>query len=150
VVAARVSHTDPSPVSHAIEEHAISDDLSGVKVLAVDDDADSLGVIKRVLSSRQAEVQAVSSVAEALKLFATFAPDIVLSDIGMPERDGYDLIRSLRAMPSGKSVPAAALTALARSEDRMRALNAGYQTHVSKPVAPAELIAVVRSLVSLR
>jgi CheY-like chemotaxis protein len=109
-----------------------------------------LGVVKRVLTSRKAEVQTASSVAEALELFKADRPDIVLSDIGMPERDGYELIRTLRTLPSGKNVPAAALTALARSEDRMRALNAGYQAHVSKPVAPAELIAVVRSLVSLR
>lgn len=152
VVVSRTSHaeTAPSAAAHGTEEFPISDDLTGIKVLAVDDDVDSLGVIKRVLTSRKADVQTASSVAEAVTLFNARRPDIVLSDIGMPDQDGYELIRSLRALPSGKTVPAAALTALARSEDRMRALNAGYQAHVSKPVAPAELIAVVRSLVSLR
>jgi CheY-like chemotaxis protein len=151
VVVSRTAHADHVPSApHETEDLTISDDLTGIKVLAVDDDVDSLGVIKRVLTSRKADVQTASSVAEALILFNTRRPDIVLSDIGMPDRDGYELIRSLRALPTGKAVPAAALTALARSEDRMRALNAGYQAHVSKPVAPAELIAVVRSLVSLR
>ncbi|HEY4246572.1 MAG TPA: PAS domain S-box protein [Lacunisphaera sp.] len=140
----------PHATAPATDEHAASENLAGIKVLAVDDDADSLGVVQRVLSSRNAEVKTASSVGDALTIFRTFHPDIVLSDIGMPGRDGYDFIRTLRATPDGKSIPAAALTALARSEDRMRALNAGYQTHVSKPVAPAELIAVVRSLVSLR
>jgi CheY-like chemotaxis protein len=152
VVVSRSSHVDRAAVGAPPEtaDVAGSDDLTGVKVLAIDDDVDSLGVIKRVLTSRRADVQTASSVAEALVLFNASRPDIILSDIGMPDRDGYELIRSLRALPSGKTVPAAALTALARSEDRMRALNAGYQAHVSKPVAPAELIAVVRSLVSLR
>jgi PAS domain S-box-containing protein len=152
VVVSRTADADrPSNGSpHGADDFPISDDLTGIKVLAVDDDVDSLAVVKRVLTSRKAEVQTASSVAEALTLFNASRPDIVLSDIGMPDRDGYELIRSLRALSAGKTVPAAALTALARSEDRMRALNAGYQAHVSKPVAPAELIAVVRSLVSLR
>jgi CheY-like chemotaxis protein len=87
---------------------------------------------------------------EALAIFPSFHPDIVLSDIGMPIHDGYELIRRLRQLPGGSRVPAAALTALARSEDRMRALQAGYQTHMSKPVTPAEVVAVVRSLASLQ
>jgi PAS domain S-box-containing protein len=151
VQVARSLHPEPTS-PHApdgITGSAIEENLGGVKVLAVDDDSDSLSVVRRVLTTRGAEVQTASSVAEALERFASSTPDIVLSDIGMPNRDGYDLIRCLRTLPNGKSVPAAALTALARSEDRMRALNAGYQTHITKPVAPAELIAVVRSLVLL-
>ncbi len=75
-------------------------------------------------------------------------PDVIISDIGMPEEDGYSLIRKLRALPRdhGGSVPAAALTAYARSEDRVKAIAAGYQTHITKPVEPAELVAVVASL----
>lgn len=150
VVIARSSQDAPTPLLNAAaHDPAAAEELAGIKVLAVDDDADSLGVVKRVLSGRKAEVQTATSVAEALKIFPTFNPDIVLSDIGMPERDGYDLIRCLRNLPGGKTVPAAALTALARSEDRMRALQAGFQTHIAKPVAPAELVAVVKSLVSL-
>jgi PAS domain S-box-containing protein len=124
-------------------------DLGGIKVLVVDDDRDSLGVVKRILSRRNAEVYTSSSVNEAMTLFAKFNPDVVLSDIGMPENDGYELIRRIRQHPSGATTPAAALTALARSEDRTRALTAGFQSHLSKPVAAAEIIAMVRSLASV-
>lgn len=78
--------------------------------------------------------------------WGTFSPDVVLSDIGMPKRDGYDFIRRLREHSSLAGVPAVALTALARAEDRTRALNAGFQAHLAKPVAAAELVAIVRSL----
>jgi CheY-like chemotaxis protein len=74
---------------------------------------------------------------------------VVLSDIGMPGQDGYALMNRLRQLPHGATVPAAALTALARSDDRMRALRAGFQTHVAKPVAAAEIVAIVHSLASL-
>lgn len=124
-------------------------DLEGVKVLAVDDDRDSLELLRRILSARKADIRTAASVAQALDVFREFQPDVLLSDIGMPDADGYDLIRQIRRLPHGASVPAAALTALARSEDRMRALQAGFQTHVAKPVAAAELVAVVRSLASL-
>ena len=87
---------------------------------------------------------------EALEVFRQFSPDVVLSDIGMPDHDGYELISRLRALPRGQSVPAVALTALARSEDRTRALRAGFQMHVPKPVDFAELVAVVQNLASLR
>ncbi|HYC71675.1 MAG TPA: PAS domain S-box protein [Opitutaceae bacterium] len=125
-------------------------DLGGVKVLAVDDDRDSLELLRRILAARNADIRTAASVAQALDIFREFHPDVVLSDIGMPDADGYDLIRRIRGLPRGESVPAAALTALARAEDRMRALQAGYQTHVAKPVAAAEIVAVVRSLASLR
>jgi PAS domain S-box-containing protein len=121
-------------------------DLQGIKVLAVDDDKDSLEVLKRILSRRNAEVQTASSTYEAMEKFVSFLPDVVLSDIGMPGRDGYDLIRLIRQHPAGANTPAAALTALARSEDRTRALTAGFQSHVAKPVAAAEIVAMVRSL----
>jgi CheY-like chemotaxis protein len=80
----------------------------------------------------------------------TFTPDVILSDIGMPHQDGYDFIRQLRERPLFAGIPAVALTALARVEDRTRALNAGYQSHVAKPLAAAEVVAVVRSLGRLR
>jgi CheY-like chemotaxis protein len=94
-------------------------------------------------------VTAVGSGAEAFSSFTTSPPDVVVSDIEMPEENGYDLIRRLRGLPAerGGSIPAAALTAYARAEDRLRALRAGFQHHVSKPVQPAELVAVVASLV---
>ncbi|HYD82492.1 MAG TPA: response regulator, partial [Opitutus sp.] len=127
-----------------------AENLAGIKVLVVDDDADSLDVVRRILTRRNAEVQTAASVQQALEILAPFGPDVILSDIGMPVHDGYELIRRVRESVSGRTIPAAALTALARSEDRMHALQAGFQTHVAKPVAPAELIAVVRSLAGLR
>ena len=137
------------PVGDGMEAGA-TEELAGIKVLAVDDDRDSLDVIKRILSNRHARVETANSVEEALALFSVFRPHVILSDIGMPGRDGYELVRSIRDLPGGASVPAAALTALARMEDRMRALRAGFQTHLSKPVAPLELVAVVRSLAALQ
>jgi len=87
---------------------------------------------------------------EGLREFTQFAPSVVLSDIGMPEHDGYELITRLRKFPGGRTVPAVALTALARSEDRTRALRAGFQLHVAKPVDFTELVAVVQNLAALR
>jgi PAS domain S-box-containing protein len=139
-----------SPIPTAADPSAAAlADLHGIKVMAVDDDQDSLQVIKRILLSRNAEVQTATSVPEAVALFSKFSPDVLLSDIGMPGQDGYELIRQIRELPGGRSVPAAALTALARSEDRTRALTAGFQSHISKPVAAAEVVAMVRSLANL-
>jgi CheY-like chemotaxis protein len=99
-----------------------------------------------VLEDCGAEVAPASSVAEALKLVEKFDPDVVVSDVGMPDQDGYEFIRLVRAQRSPSQLPAAALTAFARAEDRRRALLAGFQTHVVKPVDPDELVAVVASL----
>ena len=126
-----------------------AEDLAGTKVLVVDDDKDSLHVVTRILENRHAEVRVAASVDDALDVLQSFRPDVILSDIGMPVRDGYELIQRVRQIEGGRTIPAAALTALARSEDRMRALKAGFQTHVTKPVVPAELVAVVRSLATL-
>jgi PAS domain S-box-containing protein len=124
--------------------------LNGIRVLTVDDEPDSLRIVARILESRGAVVHAVRSASEALAVIAQDRPDVLISDIGMPEQDGYELIRSVRAQPHLHSLPAVALTALARTEDRTRALLAGFQTHVPKPVEANELVAVVASLVSLR
>jgi PAS domain S-box-containing protein len=123
-------------------------DLSGLRVLLVDDEADSLEFLSISLTGCGAEVRAVSSVAEALAALAEFRPDVLISDIGMPHEDGYTLMRKVRALgpEHGGLTPAAAVTAYARTEDRMRALLAGFQTHIAKPVEPAELAAVVASL----
>jgi PAS domain S-box-containing protein len=141
---------DESQRNVAVEEAAIEADLKGVKVLVVDDEADSAGIVKRILGRSGADVRTSSSMEEGLTEFARFAPHVVLSDIGMPGHDGYELIARLRALPGGRTVPAVALTALARSEDRTRALRAGFQLHVPKPVDSAELIAVVQNLAALR
>lgn len=133
-----------------IDESVIEADLSGINLLVVDDDPDSGATISKILERRGAAVRTASSMQEALTLFGEAVPDVLLSDIGMPGHDGYELIERVRAQPSGRSVPAVALTALARSEDRTRALRAGFQMHVAKPVDAAELIAVVRNLANLR
>ena len=120
--------------------------LAGVKVLVVDDELDARQVIRRVLVDCKASVALAASVAEAWTQIELDRPDVIVSDIGMPEQDGYELIRLVRASFSAKQIPAAALTAFARADDRKRALLAGFQTHIAKPVDPAELKAAVASL----
>lgn len=122
--------------------------LRELRVLVLDDEEDAREVVRRLLEDAGAVVTAASSVHEALeRLAGGFAPDVIVSDIGLPDRDGYDFIRSVRRMsPPLSTVPAAALTALARLEDRKRALLSGFQTHLAKPVDPAELVATVASL----
>jgi PAS domain S-box-containing protein len=126
-----------------------ADRLDGLKVLVVDDEPDTRELLKVGLGRCGAEVTLAGSAAEALEAMPTAAPDLLVSDIGMPGEDGYELIRRVRALPdeSGGRVPAIALTAYARVEDRMQALRAGYQMHVPKPVEMAELVAVAASLV---
>ena len=125
-------------------------DLMGVNVLAVDDDADSLDVIRRILEGHGAEVRTAGSMAEALAEFDRAAPHVIISDIGMPDHDGYELMARLREKPACRGIPAVALTALARPEDRTRALRAGFQMHLAKPTDSEELVAIVQNLAALR
>jgi signal transduction histidine kinase/CheY-like chemotaxis protein len=118
--------------------------LSGLKVLIVDDEPDSRDLVRRYLTECGATSALAASAAEAQSLLLTFRPDVIISDIGMPERDGYDFMREVRTQ--GCKTPAIALTAFARAEDRIRSIQSGYQTHLPKPVEPAELLAVVASL----
>jgi signal transduction histidine kinase/ActR/RegA family two-component response regulator len=122
--------------------------LAGLRVLVVDDEADTRGLLRKVLEGCDSEVMTAGSVAEAVEAFIEWNPDVLISDIGMPGEDGYELIGKLRAMEAGvaRRIPAIALTAYARVEDRVRALTAGFQVHVPKPIEPAELVAVVASL----
>ena len=122
--------------------------LRGLSVVVVDDDADTRDLVQLVLRQRGAEVLTAGSVEEALSVIRSRRPDILLSDIAMPGADGYELIRRVRALSpaQGGQIKAAALTAYARTEDRLRALWAGFQTHVPKPIQPNELAAVVASL----
>ena len=122
--------------------------LLGTKVLVVDDDADARELLRSILAQSGASVRTAGSTAEALQQFDARRPDVLVSDIGMPDRDGYDLIRHIRARSSesGGHVPALALTAFARSDDRRRAIGAGFHMHLAKPVEPAELVTVVSSL----
>ena len=123
-------------------------DLEGLRVLIVDDEPDARELIKRVLLQCQANVITAASAAEGLKILQAERPHVLISDIGMPEMDGYQFIREVRKLSAsdGGRTPAIALTAFARSEDRTRAMLAGYQVHISKPIEPQELIATVGSL----
>jgi PAS domain S-box-containing protein len=122
-----------------------SSDLSGLQVLVVDDEADARDLIKRILSDCHADVLTAATASEALQLLQTARPDLLVSDIGMPDIDGFELLGRIRALgpARGGDVPAIALTAFARSEDRIRALASGFLTHISKPVEPSDLIAKV-------
>jgi PAS domain S-box-containing protein len=122
--------------------------LRGITVLAVDDEPDARNLLKRVLEDCGAKVLLAASANEALAVLIRERPDMIVSDIGMPEQDGYEFIRKVRALTpeQGGRTPAAALTAFARSDDRTRALRAGFQSHIAKPVDSTELAAVVASL----
>ncbi len=122
--------------------------LLGVRVLVVDDDPDTLETLRVILSQCGAEVRTASSTFEALDAMHDWSPNLLIADIGMPDEDGYALLRKVRALESdrGGTVPALALTAYARVEDRVKVLGAGFQMHVAKPIEPAELIAVCANL----
>jgi PAS domain S-box-containing protein len=119
--------------------------LAGVKVLVVDDEPDARNLIQQVLQRCHAEVTTAESSDQAISLLRRHRPDVIVSDIGMPNKDGYQFIREVRALSAteGGKTPAIALTAYARSEDRTRAMLAGFQVHISKPIEPTELIATV-------
>jgi len=123
-------------------------DLQGLSVLVVDDEPDVLELLSRVLGDARANVMAVANAEAALQAFPQVQPRLLISDIGMPGMDGYELIRRLRRTQAamGHRVPAIALTAFARSEDRKRALESGFDVYLSKPVEPHELLAQVRRL----
>ena len=122
--------------------------LDGVRVVAVDDDDDALEMLREILESAGAEVLTARTGAGALDLLKRERPQVLVCDIGMPVMDGFELIAQVRQLPvvEGGGVPAAALTAYARSEDRTRALRAGYQMHLAKPIDPEELLASVNAL----
>jgi PAS domain S-box-containing protein len=122
--------------------------LDAVTVLVVDDEQDARELICQVLGQCGAVIISAASAAEGLALIQRHKPDVIVSDIGMPEKDGYQFIRELRRLPAnaGGQTPAVALTAFARSEDRARAIMAGYQMHIAKPIEPHELLVTIASL----
>jgi signal transduction histidine kinase/DNA-binding response OmpR family regulator len=122
--------------------------LDGIRVLVIDDEPDARDLIVSVLTHCKAEARAVATAAEALERLQAERPDVLVSDVGMPGEDGYGLIERVRALPPerGGLTPAVALTGYARTEDRTRALLAGFTTHLAKPVDPSELAVVVASL----
>jgi CheY-like chemotaxis protein len=126
-------------------------ELQGIRVLVVDDEPDAREVAARILALAGAEVAVAASAAEALDSLRSLCPDVLVSDIGMPERDGYSLLRAIRALPPpAGSIAAIALTAYARPEDIERALHAGFRAHIAKPVSPEALVEAVASLVDKR
>jgi PAS domain S-box-containing protein len=129
-----------------------SAELAGLHILAVDDDEDTRALVKIVLESCGARVTLAKSAEEGIVALRNERPDVILSDLGMPEEDGYSLLAKVRALPAdrGGCTPAAALTAFARGEDRMKVLNSGFQIHISKPVEPTELVTIVANLAKLR
>ena len=124
-------------------------DLAGIKVLAVDDEADARTLLSAMFKQCGATVETCASAAEAIRMIEEFDPDVLVSDIGMPGEDGYSLIKKIRdaEKKTGGRLPAVALTAFARTEDRFAALTAGFNMHVPKPVEPAELALVISRLV---
>ena len=120
--------------------------VMGLRILVVDDERDACELLQRVLTEQGAEVVAANSVPDAIAAYQSFRPQVLVSDIGMPGHDGYELIRTIRQMEHGDHIPAIALTAFARQEDRELAIHAGFQLHLSKPVEPAELSAAVARL----
>ena len=125
--------------------------LAGIRVLVVEDEADAAEFVKQLLENYGAVVVIATSAREALDVIETTQPDILISDIGLPEMDGYQLLEQVRQKEAadGASIPAIALTAFARSEDRTRALLAGYQAHLAKPIESTELVATVASFAEL-
>ncbi|RYZ07561.1 MAG: PAS domain S-box protein [Myxococcales bacterium] len=139
------SRARPTPTARSLTQ------LAGLHVLVVDDEADARELIATILAEVGALVATAPSTEAALALLATRRFDVLVSDIGMPGQDGYDLMRAVRRAPEPqvRAIPAAALTAYARTEDRARAIAAGYQLHLTKPVDPTNLVEVVGSLAKL-
>jgi CheY-like chemotaxis protein len=146
----------PVPIGRRLDEGGSwlgpSAELSGVTVLAVDDDEDARSLLRYVLERSGATVLTAAGAEEAMAQLRKHHPHVLLADVEMPGEDGYSLMARVRALPpeEGGDIPAAALTASVSAQDRMNALQAGFQYHVAKPVAPTELAAVVSALRRLR
>jgi CheY-like chemotaxis protein len=123
-------------------------DLAGVTVMVVDDEADAIALVQRIMEGCGATVHACTSGTQCLAALPALCPDVLITDIGMPEMDGFTLIERIRRLPreQGGATPAVALTAFASSEDRRQSMLAGFDVHVAKPVEPGELVAVVSRL----
>ena len=133
------------------ESLTYSRDLVGLKLLVVDDEPDTCEMLSFLLERCGAEVRTARSAIEALEQLKTWSPNVLICDIGMPAIDGYELIRRIRSDETlrNSQIPAVALTALTRIEDRVKALSAGYQMHVAKPIEPVELVSMIASVATL-
>ncbi|WNG21513.1 ATP-binding protein [Cystobacter fuscus] len=147
-VAMRREATLPPSLQRAYPEISCPPELTGLRVLVVDDEHDTRELLRTLLEECHAQVSTAASVAEGLERLKQERPDVLISDIGMPGEDGFSLISRVRALPpkEGGRTPAVALTAYARVEDRTRVLLAGFHSHVPKPVEPVELLVVLASL----
>ncbi|MGH8229220.1 MAG: hybrid sensor histidine kinase/response regulator [Steroidobacteraceae bacterium] len=146
VLLPRVAPREPAASAVSRQREPGHLDLRGVRVLVVDDEADTLELTRRVLGSYRALVLTATSADAALTVLDGFQADVLISDLAMPGRDGYELIRSVRRNLGPEELPAAALTAFARPEDAVRAHDAGFQMHLAKPVEPEELVRIVAHL----
>lgn len=146
-IAERSAQSEPLPSSAAVALPSSKPELRSVRVLVVDDDPDGREILKELLEQRGAKVTTVGTASEAIDAIKNELPDLLLCDIGLPGEDGYSLIRRIRALRGeAAALPAAALTAYASVQDRERALAAGFQAHVPKPINPEELMSVMSSL----
>jgi signal transduction histidine kinase/ActR/RegA family two-component response regulator len=138
----------PTDADHPAAADPPSPTLDGARVLLIDDDEDTRDYLAAALQASGADLVAVGSATAAAETMGVWRPDVIISDIAMPGLDGYAFIRGVRALPeeAGGRTPAVALTALARSRDRVRAFAAGFQTHLTKPIDPRELVLAVASL----
>jgi CheY-like chemotaxis protein len=146
------AHTpDGQPSNAKAHEMQSAASLKGIRVFIVEDEPDTREFLERFLTTCGATVDAVSTAAEALAMLPRCEADILVSDIGLPDMDGYDLMQQVRRMEPKNcgAIPAIALTAYARTEDRTRAFRAGYQAHLAKPLEPTELVATIASFVEL-
>jgi CheY-like chemotaxis protein len=135
------------PTQEHVDEQKPS--LAGLKILVIDDELDARELIRRILTQCDASVIAAASANEGLELVSVEKPDVIISDISMPEKNGYQLIAEVRNLSTedGGTIPAIALTAFAHAKDKAKVMSAGYQRHLSKPVDSAELIAAINSLI---
>jgi len=141
---------DPASLGGRLRDAAQPrDSLNALRILIVEDEPDTCEFLDRFLRSYGADVIISHSAQQALARLSDGRIDILVSDIGLPDVDGYDLIHRIRGLPAGGAIPAVALTAYARTEDRMRAFRAGYQAHLAKPIEPAELVATIASFAGL-
>jgi CheY-like chemotaxis protein len=140
--------SDHPPPPESSRTPAATADLTDVRALVVDDEADARDVISAVLEDAGAMVATASSAAEGLAAFERFDAQVILSDIAMPDEDGFAFVRRLRELPAGKGVPILALTAFARPEDAARAIEAGFDGHLRKPVEPDALLGAVANVLN--
>ena len=143
------AHPSPPPDEPKAATEAIPGALSGLRILVVEDEADARELVVEVLGSYGAEVLTAGSTGSALEALAEHEVDVLVSDIGLPGEDGYALVRHVRALPHGRSLPALALTAYAGQQDAQRALDAGFDRHLSKPLDAMELVAAIGDIVPL-